>query len=70
MLELGTGCGIHAILIAQRGAEALTVTEIDAQVNENARHNMAKNGVTALTKQLLEEGQSEIALYPLVQTTC
>lgn len=46
VLELGTGCGIHAILLARRGAARLTLTEIDAAVNENARHNLARNGVT------------------------
>ena len=29
VLELGTGCGIHAILIARRGAARMTLTEID-----------------------------------------
>lgn len=46
VLELGTGCGIHAILIARRGAARLTVTEIEAAIHDNARHNLAKHGVT------------------------
>ncbi|MHC4219657.1 MAG: methyltransferase, partial [Planctomycetota bacterium] len=46
VLELGTGCGIHAILIARRGAARMTLTEIDAAVCDNARHNLARNGVT------------------------
>ena len=45
VLELGTGCGIHAILIAQQGASRLTVTEIEAHINANALHNLAKNGI-------------------------
>lgn len=45
VLELGTGCGIHAILLARQGAKRLTLTEIDASINENARHNLARNGV-------------------------
>jgi len=45
VLELGTGCGIHAILLARRGAAELTLTEIDAGVNDNAAHNLVKNGV-------------------------
>ncbi len=45
VLELGTGCGIHAILLARRGAARLTLTEIDAAINDNARHNLAKHGV-------------------------
>jgi methylase of polypeptide subunit release factors len=46
VLELGTGCGIHAILIARRGAARMTLTEIDAAINDNARHNLAKHDVT------------------------
>ncbi|MEM8994743.1 MAG: methyltransferase [Acidobacteriota bacterium] len=45
VLELGTGCGIHAIVLARRGAARLTMTEIGAEVNENAEHNLTKNGV-------------------------
>ncbi len=45
VLELGTGCGIHAILLARRGAAKLTLTEIDAAIVDNARHNLAANGV-------------------------
>lgn len=47
VLELGTGCGIHAILIARRGAARMTLTDIDAGILENARHNLAGNGVDA-----------------------
>ena len=46
VLELGTGCGIHTILLARRGATRLTLTEIDGAIHENARHNLARNGVT------------------------
>jgi methylase of polypeptide subunit release factors len=45
VLELGTGCGIHAILLARRGAARLTLTEIEAHINANARHNLVKHGV-------------------------
>ena len=45
VLELGTGCGIHAILLSRLGAKKLTLTEIDAVVSENARHNLGRNGV-------------------------
>jgi len=45
VLELGTGCGIHAILIAMQGAARITMTEIEARINDNARHNLAKNGI-------------------------
>jgi release factor glutamine methyltransferase len=45
VLELGTGCGIHAILIARGGASRLTLTEIDAPTLDNARHNLGTHGV-------------------------
>lgn len=43
VLELGTGCGIHAILLARRGAKELVVTEIDEAILANARHNLEKH---------------------------
>lgn len=49
VLELGTGCGVHAILIARRGAARLTLTEIEDSILENARHNLAKHGVETPT---------------------
>ena len=45
ILELGTGCGIHAILLAVRGASHLALTEIEQPILENARHNLARNNV-------------------------
>ena len=45
VLELGTGCGIHAIVLAHRGAATLTLTEIAAAINDNAEHNLRKNGI-------------------------
>jgi tRNA1(Val) A37 N6-methylase TrmN6 len=55
VLELGTGCGIHAILLARRGAARMTLTEIDEAVNANARHNLAKNGVTTPAEYLVAD---------------
>ncbi|MBT8486248.1 MAG: methyltransferase, partial [Phycisphaerae bacterium] len=45
VLELGTGCGIHAILLARQGARRLTLTEIEAPIIDNARHNLVRNGI-------------------------
>lgn len=45
VLELGTGCGIHAILLARRGAAKLTLTEIAPEIIDNARHNLSKHDV-------------------------
>ena len=46
VLELGTGCGIHAILLARQGAARLTLTEIESHINDNAEHNLRKNNVS------------------------
>ncbi len=46
VLELGTGCGIHAILIARRNAAKITMTDIDQAILDNARHNLKKHEVT------------------------
>jgi release factor glutamine methyltransferase len=45
VLELGTGCGLHAILLARRGASRLTLTEITQDALDNARHNLGKHGI-------------------------
>ena len=45
VLELGSGCGIHAILLARRGAERMTLTEIEQPILDNAQHNLEKHGV-------------------------
>lgn len=45
VLELGTGCGIHAILLAHRNAERLTLTEIERSILDNAEHNLRKNTI-------------------------
>ncbi len=45
VLELGTGCGLHAVVLANRGAKALTLTEIDDETVELARHNVERHDV-------------------------
>ena len=55
VLELGTGCGIHAILLARRGAARMTLTEIDAAICDNARHNLAANAVTTPTEYVVAD---------------
>ena len=46
VLELGTGCGIHAILLAYQNAQAMTLTEIEQPILQNALHNLRKHDVT------------------------
>ncbi|MCH8913575.1 MAG: methyltransferase [Planctomycetes bacterium] len=55
VLELGTGCGIHAIIIARQGAAKMTLTEIDQPILDNARHNLAKHDVTCPTEYVLAD---------------
>ncbi len=46
VLELGSGCGIHTVLLAERGAKELTVTEIVQDALDNTKHNLDKFDVT------------------------
>jgi methylase of polypeptide subunit release factors len=55
VLELGTGCGIHAILLARRGASRLTLTEIAVGINDNAAHNLAKHGIDVPVEYLVAD---------------
>ncbi len=45
VLEIGTGCGIHAILIAMGEASALTLTDTDEMILEVAIHNLKKHHI-------------------------
>ena len=45
VLELGSGCGNHSILIASKNPKKLTVTEIDQLTLDNTKHNLLKNNV-------------------------
>ncbi|QEP41973.1 hypothetical protein D5085_01750 [Ectothiorhodospiraceae bacterium BW-2] len=46
VLELGAGCGIHAILAAKIGAAAVDITEINQSYLDNAAANGALNGIS------------------------
>ncbi len=55
VLEIGTGCGVHAIVLARQGAAQLTLTEIEAPILENARHNLEKHGVETPTEYVVAD---------------
>ena len=55
VLELGTGCGIHAIIIARQGAAKMTLTDLEQPVLDNARHNLAKHDVSCPTEYVLAD---------------
>jgi protein-L-isoaspartate O-methyltransferase len=50
VLEIGTGTGYHAALLAARlGEDAVTSIEIDATLAQQARANLAAAGYTPST---------------------
>jgi release factor glutamine methyltransferase len=55
VLELGTGCGIHAIIIARQGATKMTLTEIEQPILDNAKHNLSKHDVTCPTEYIVAD---------------
>ena len=55
VLELGTGCRLHAIIIARQGAARMTLTEIDQPILDNARHNLGKHDVTCPTEYVVAD---------------
>ncbi len=55
VLELGTGCGLHAIVLARQGAACLTLTEIKDTILENARHNLAKHEISIPVKYIVSD---------------
>lgn len=50
VLDIGTGCGVHAIFAALAGAD-VTATDISARALEYARFNAALNGVEIKLKE-------------------
>lgn len=55
VLELGTGCGLHAIVLARRGADRLLLTEIDQDTLDNAQHNLEKHNVTGAVEYVVAD---------------
>jgi release factor glutamine methyltransferase len=55
VLELGTGCGLHAIVLARRGAARLTLTDIDQESLDNALHNLEKHGIDVPVEALVAD---------------
>jgi release factor glutamine methyltransferase len=53
--ELGTGCGLHAIVLARHGARELTLTEIASEILDNARYNLEKHDVTTPTTYVVAD---------------
>ena len=55
VLELGTGCGLHAIILAKRGARELLLTEIDDQILIHARKNLDSHQVEIPARLLVAD---------------
>ena len=45
VLELGTGCGVHAVVLGLRGAGELVLTEVDQAILGHAERNLKKYGI-------------------------
>ena len=45
ILELGTGCGVHAVVLGLRGAAEMVLTEVDASILGHAERNLKKYGI-------------------------
>lgn len=50
ILELGTGCGVHAVVLGLRGASELVLTEVDDSILGHAQRNLDKYGITCPVK--------------------
>ena len=50
MIDVGTGSGVLAIAAARLGAAFVSAIDVDADSIENARENIARNGVSAIVE--------------------
>ena len=66
LLDIGTGSGILAILAARRGIGRITALDIDRDALENARENLAHNGVEELVELSLRPLEKLSERYDLV----
>jgi len=55
VLELGSGCGNHTILISQQKPKKLTVTEINQDILNNTHHNLLKNNINLPVEYLVAD---------------
>ncbi len=55
IIELGTGCGVHAVVLALRGARELLLTEIDEKILSHAKINLEKNGIETKMRFLVAD---------------
>ena len=55
VLELGSGCGNHTILLAHKNPKSLTITEIREEILQNTLHNLKKNGISLPVKSMVAD---------------
>ncbi|MGE4619270.1 MAG: methyltransferase [Planctomycetota bacterium] len=55
ILELGTGCGVHAVVLGLRGAREMLLTEIDDGILSHAKKNLDKYGIETKTRFIVAD---------------
>lgn len=55
ILELGTGCGVHAVVMGLRGAREMLLTDIDEQILYHAKKNLDKHGIETKIRFLVAD---------------
>ncbi len=55
VLELGSGCGNHTILISHQKPKKLTATEINQDILNNTHHNLLKNNINLPVEYLVAD---------------
>ena len=64
VLDVGTGSGVLAIAAAKLGATVVSAIDIDADAVENARENIARNGVAQAVEAHVRDFTTDSALPP------
>ena len=55
IIELGTGCGVHAVVLGLRGARELLLTEIEEDILSHAKNNLEKHRIETKTRFLVAD---------------